>query len=99
MARDDSRKTTSKPLIKITVLLDRLALAQVPTLDVMARELGVDWYDLAKATHEATQIIRHEQDPLEVAKATMGLVAWGVAIGFFYAKSEAPIVTPRIKVN
>ena len=74
-------------------------MAGVPQLDHMARALGVDWGDLAAAMFSAAKQIKAETDLLEMNKATMGLVAYGVAVGYFYAKQENRIVQPDLPLK
>ena len=75
-----------QPRITIETLLNRLELASLPQLDQMARQLGLHWPDLARAMMDASNVIKNESETLEIQKATMGLVAYGVAIGYFYAR-------------
>jgi hypothetical protein len=76
--------TKAVPRVSLDVLLNRLELAGLPQLDQMARSLGLHWPELARAMMAASSVIRSESDQLEIQKATTGLVAYGVAIGFFY---------------
>lgn len=76
--------------ISIMQLLERLELTGEVQADAMLDELGVDRGELeAILDHLAKHIPR---DPYLTTQSSLrGVLSWGIAIGYFYAKQARPI--------
>jgi hypothetical protein len=88
-----------KPLITVETLCERMRLAAVPNVGDMCRDLGVHLVELNNVLESmAARLADPDEVPQlqDIRQVLHGVLTWGAAIGFHWAKQEKPIITPKV---
>jgi hypothetical protein len=83
--------TGEKQKITILDLMQRLELSGVADWEGMCKTLNVDGEE-AMAILDNLAVSMPRQSPKQTRSDLRGLMSWGVAIGYFYAKYEKPVI-------
>lgn len=94
-AGDVDPQTAERPKITPYDLMTRLELLNIPTPQQMADAIHVDVEELFAVMDRLAQAIPRDSYQ-ETRKSLRGILAWGVAIGYFYARQESPILGKKV---